>query len=304
MASILVVDDSEAEVARLARVLSVDSTRRVHTCAGGEEVFEIVAADNIDLVIAGQQTGKMDDLVFLEKFQEAFPRVPVILIAKEASEEFVVNAFQQGVSGYLNRKSSAEQLSSMADRLLAERAADLAYRALLRHQELDEYEFKLRSRRVLMSAAAGFLRQRIQVSEICPDKELLRLGIAIEEALLNACLHGNLELDSALREKDGDLFESLADERSEVSPWKDRYVYVRAVVTRDYARVTIRDEGSGFDPTMLPDPTDPENLLKPHGRGVMIMQLFMDEVVWNESGNEVTMIKKAIATADINKTES
>jgi DNA-binding NarL/FixJ family response regulator len=298
VASILVVNDSEAEVGRLGRVLSVDSTRRIQTSAGGEEVFEIVAADNIDLVVTGLQTAKMDDLVFLEKFQEEFPRIPIILIAEEGSEEFVVKAFQQGVSGYLNRKSSAGKLSSMADRLLAKRATDLAHRALLRRQELDEYEFKLRSRRVLMSATAGFLRQRIQASEICPEKELLRLGLAIEEALLNACLHGNLELDSALREQDGDLFESLADERSEVSPWKDRYVYVNAVVTRECARVTVRDEGSGFDPAMLPDPTDPENLLKPHGRGVMIMRLFMDEVIWNESGNEVTMIKKAVAATD------
>ncbi|MCH2212441.1 MAG: ATP-binding protein [Fuerstiella sp.] len=298
MASILVVDDSEAESARLDRLLSVDTTRRIQTSACGEEVFGIVAAQNIDLVVTGLQTVEPDDLVFLEKFQAEFPRVPVILIAQQGSEELVVKAFQQGVSGYLNRESSAGNLNSLAERLLARRATDMARWDLLRRQELDEYEFKLQSRRLLMSATAGFLRQRIQDSDICPAQELLRLGIALEEALLNACLHGNLELDSALREQDGDLFESLADERSEVSPWKDRYVYVNAVVTRECARVTVRDEGSGFDPATLPDPTDPENLLKPHGRGVMLMRLFMDEVIWNESGNEVTMVKKAAAACD------
>ncbi len=54
----------------------------------------------------------------------------------------------------------------------------------------------------------------------------------------------------------------------------------------------IRDEGSGFDRSELPDPTDPENLLKSSGRGVMLMQTFMDEVIFNDRGNEVTLIKR------------
>ena len=54
----------------------------------------------------------------------------------------------------------------------------------------------------------------------------------------------------------------------------------------------IRDEGPGFDPHTLPDPTDAENLLKPSGRGVMLIRTFMDMVGFNESGNEITMIKR------------
>ncbi len=156
-----------------------------------------------------------------------------------------------------------------------------------------EYEFKLPSRRRLMPATAGFLRQQIKVFEICDEKRILQLGIALEEALLNACLHGNLELDSALREPDGNRFEALADERSERSPWKERHVYVHASISQDRATIIIRDEGEGFDPESLPDPTEPDNLLKPHGRGVMLMKSFLDTVTWNSSGNEVTMILNA-----------
>ena len=60
----------------------------------------------------------------------------------------------------------------------------------------------------------------------------------------------------------------------------------------DEARFVIRDEGPGFDPRTLPDPTDPENLLKPSGRGVMLIRTFMDAVAFNETGNEITMIKR------------
>ena len=52
----------------------------------------------------------------------------------------------------------------------------------------------------------------------------------------------------------------------------------------------MRDEGSGFDPGALPDPLDPENLEKASGRGVLLMRAFMDDVRYNDAGNEVTLV--------------
>lgn len=294
MATILVVDDAQAEQVRLSRLLATDSTYEIRTAGSGDQALELVSEQPVDLVITDLRMPQMDGLELLEKLQERYPRIPVILMAGQGTEELTVKAIQQGAAGYLNKQSSVKHMHGMVKRLLAARATDLAHAALLKRREVDEYEFKLPSRRVLMSATAGFLRQRIQASEICPEKELLRVGIALEEALLNACMHGNLELDSSLREEDGDQFEALADQRTDISPWKDRHVYVSASVNQNQARITIRDEGAGFNPESLPDPTDPENLLKPHGRGVMIMKLFMDEVIWNDSGNEVIMVKNAI----------
>ena len=85
----------------------------------------------------------------------------------------------------------------------------------------------------------------------------------------------------------------MADERAELPPWKHRHVHVSMSITQDRACIVIRDEGNGFDPASLPDPTDPINLLKPHGRGVMLIKSFLDEVTWNDSGNEVTMVMYA-----------
>ena len=54
----------------------------------------------------------------------------------------------------------------------------------------------------------------------------------------------------------------------------------------------IRDEGPGFDVTTLPDPTDPENLLKPSGRGLLLIRTFMDEATHNATGNEITLVRR------------
>ena len=127
---------------------------------------------------------------------------------------------------------------------------------------------------------------------LCDEVGRLQVATALTEALANAIDHGNLELDSALRESDGQAYRELGTQRTKIPPFRDRRVHVSAYFQEDEARFVIRDEGPGFDPHTLPDPTDPENLLKPSGRGVMLIRTFMDVVAFNETGNEITMIKR------------
>lgn len=298
MASILIVDDAETERIRISGLLSADEEHAVHHVESGNQALDAIDELSVDLVVTDLRMPEMNGIELIEELQERYPRIPVILMTGFGSEEETVQAIQQGASGYLNKSAVAKELAPLATRLLAARATDLAHAEVLRRREVDEYRFKLPSRRSFMSATAGFLRGRIQAAEICPDKELLRLGIAIEEALLNGCLHGNLELDSELREGEGSRFEALADQRSDLPPWNTRHVHVDASITQERARIVVRDEGNGFDPESLPDPTDPENLLKPHGRGVMIMKMFLDEVYWNAKGNEVTLVMNARAPGE------
>ena len=63
-------------------------------------------------------------------------------------------------------------------------------------------------------------------------------------------------------------------------------------VENDHGAFVIRDEGPGFDPRELPDPTDPTNLERPSGRGLLLMRTFMDDVSYNDDGNQVTLIKR------------
>lgn len=293
MASILIVDDTKTEHARLTGLLLANDQHDVATAGSGEEALIVMQEREVDLVITDLRMPGMSGIELIEALQERCPRVPVILMSGYGSEEETVEGIQRGASGYLNKTAAPQELCPLVERLLAARATELAHAVVTRRRQVDEYELKLPSQRTLMSATAAFLRQRIQAAELCAEKELLRLGIALEEALLNACLHGNLELESVLREDGGDQFEALADERGRQDPWMRRRIHVSARITQDQARIVVRDEGAGFDPLQLPDPTDPENLLKPHGRGVMIMKMFLDEVEWNAAGNQVTMVMNA-----------
>ncbi|MEZ6058891.1 MAG: ATP-binding protein [Planctomycetaceae bacterium] len=293
MTSILVVDDSATERVRIAGLLSCHPDYQVTAVSTGSAAIRTVVESPVDLVLTDMQMSDINGLELVSRLRSEQSDVPVILMAAEGSEELAVKAIRAGASSYVNKSAAPHVLREVVERVLAARAEKLSHAAVLRHMRADEYEFSLGNSRSLMSSTAAFLRRAIQAVNLCPEKELLRVGIAMEEALLNACLHGNLELDSRLREGDGVAFERLARYRLERDPWRSRQVRVFAAISPRQASITVEDEGPGFDPNDLPDPTDPENLLKPHGRGILMMRLFLDDVRWNERGNKVTMIKNA-----------
>ena len=136
------------------------------------------------------------------------------------------------------------------------------------------------------------LEDQLRALEYDDATGILRITMALKEAVTNAIDHGNLELDSVLRDDDISRFWDLGKKRKQQFPWKDRQVTLHMSATPEEVRYTIKDEGPGFDPSQLSDPTDPENLLKAHGRGLMLIRTFMDAVTHNETGNEITLVKR------------
>ena len=148
----------------------------------------------------------------------------------------------------------------------------------------------------LLPALVTRLQNSVAMFCVCDPTERARIGVAVEEALSNAMYHGNLELDSNLRETGIEDYYALAAERRTLAPYRDRVVHVTEMLTADEVRITIRDEGPGFDTAkLLPRARradEDAEFVVPSGRGFMLMQAFMDEVSYNETGNEITLVKR------------
>src|SRR5205823_2512147 len=115
----------------------------------------------------------------------------------------------------------------------------------------------------------------------------------LEEAIVNAYYHGNLEL-AANGAPDRKRSEELARQRCAVAPFCDRRIHVRARITRSEATFVIRDEGPGFDTARIQPPPGFAHADQGFGRGIMLMRSIMDEVTYNAAGNEVTMVKHGV----------
>ena len=100
------------------------------------------------------------------------------------------------------------------------------------------------------------------------DKEtIFAIKLAFEEAVTNAVKHGN------------------RNDRS-------KHVHIRFFVDPTRVIIGVADEGPGFSPDAVPDPTADENLERPCGRGIMLMSAYMDKVCYCGNGNEVWMLKE------------
>ena len=127
---------------------------------------------------------------------------------------------------------------------------------------------------------------------LCDGTAVMHVGVALEEALTNAIDHGNLELESELRENSPRAYAELQQERRQKQPYCDRHIYVTAAVTSREASYVVRDEGSGFDTSIIPQVTGPIDAEQAHGRGLLLIHTVMDEVSYNDTGNQITMIKR------------
>jgi len=213
------------------------------------------------------------------------------------SEDIAVEALQSGAASYVAKRRMKSDLEE-ALRVVLEAAASVYERSEVRKVlHRIEAEFHVGYESGAVRALVSYLQHDLMRINFCDDTELIRVGTALTEALSNAVDHGNLELDSKLRELPGDAYRDLGNERAQQLPYRDRRVIVRTIVTPAEVTYVIRDQGTGFDISKIPDPTDPENLILPYGRGVMLINCFMDEVRFNDVGNEITMVKRYGSTA-------
>ena len=124
--------------------------------------------------------------------------------------------------------------------------------------------------------------------------ELDKLRVGISEMLTNAMEHGNLGItgEEKFQATEEGTYYTLLEERLKEPCIANRKTRLEIDFRDDTFTCVIKDEGKGFDTSKLPDPTDTEHLLKLHGRGIFITRIYFTEIVYNEIGNQVTLIKK------------
>jgi serine/threonine-protein kinase RsbW len=112
------------------------------------------------------------------------------------------------------------------------------------------------------------IESQLQAGTAFSDTEIFSIKMALEEAIVNAIKHGN-QMD------------------------RNKTVRVAYAVRHERFDVMIVDEGPGFDPEDVPDPTAPENLERPCGRGLLLMRHYMTMIEYRGAGNVVVMSKRA-----------
>ena len=120
----------------------------------------------------------------------------------------------------------------------------------------------------MVGDAVELVATHLPPGTLSPRRISFNLRTALAEALGNAIRYGNGE-----------------------DPGRVVRVYVE--LGRDFVRIHVDDDGRGFDPTHLPDPTHPDNLEREYGRGLFVIRHLVDDVAFNEKGNGICLTLRA-----------
>ncbi len=297
MTTILVVEDSSVDRMLIGGLLAKQGV--VHgtdweiefACDGQEALDRINHSDlaKIDVVVTDLQMPNIDGLELVRRLRQTHPELPVILITSQGSEEIAIEALRAGATSYSPKSMLRNDLARTIGQVM-EMSAYMKYTHDTKVIPAPkQVAFVLENDASLIGPAIEHLQDNLPSWS---DRDRWQFAMAMDEALVNAMHHGNLEVDSKLRESENESrYYELIRDRKNKSPFCHRRVRVEAEFSEDHICVQISDDGKGFDPEQVNDPTDESNLHKISGRGLFLIRAFMDQVAHNLTGNQITMTK-------------
>jgi CheY-like chemotaxis protein len=290
MTTILIVDDAE-DARRLAAKCLEESGADLLYAESGEQALEVMAKQAPDLVVTDLMMGGMNGLELLDKTIDIDPAIPVVLMTAMGSEEIAAEALRRGAASYVPKRNLRRDLGPTVAKVLAAALQTRVLGSLPAYTLTLESSYVLRNDTALVPAMVAELQAYLIPMGICNRTVCTQVGMALTEALNNAIIHGNLEVPSVSEDTAAHSRAQMVKQRRLRRPYRDRKMEVAARFLPTGVTYVIRDEGKGFDPATIPDPTVPENLEKCSGRGLLLIRTFMDEVRHNARGNEITMSK-------------
>src|SRR5207237_1886297 len=152
--------------------------------------------------------------------------IPVILMTAHGSEELAVQALQRGAATQVPKRNQARDPPNTIEDVLGVSKANRGQQRLLECLIDTQSHFVLENDASLIPSLIGHLENNLMRMRLCDENGLIRVAVALREALVNAIHHGNLEINSQLREKDERLYYDLIEERHQQEPYCDRRVHI------------------------------------------------------------------------------
>ena len=253
---ILIIDDHD-DLATAIHEVFTHLGHSVTLVDNREEALSIGDLTAFDLVITDLD-GTAANLNF--NGEECLPRIG----PTDASDH--IKAFKLCAANFRRDEFDEDELKDMVATILDYKIKFVDTEFAVQNMR-ESIEFELPTAISLMHIVLEYLLKRVEKLGVV-NPEQSNLFVALDEAFVNAVKHGN-KFDT------------------------QKLVRITAEVSKEEAKFTIEDEGEGFDVAQVPDPLDPENLFKTSGRGVLFIYNIMDEVVYNDRGNRLTMVKKS-----------
>ena len=296
MPIILVVDDSETDRKLVGGLLKPKLDWIVQFASNGAEGIEMIGSIFPDVVVTDLQMPEMNGIELCEASRAKYPHVPIVLITGKGSEELAIRALDAGAASYVPKSALAGSLLDTVEQVLALSRHEKSQDQLMQFATHARFQFNLDNDQSLIAPLIDFVHNEMETLGLGDESDKRHCSVAIEEALINAMFHGNLELnglqvqDARRAMHDGEISE-IARVRAKEPRFRDRRVRIAFEFSRNKVEIVVRDNGPGFDAgTKIESAVDLSQLSGAGGRGLTLIRNFMSEVQFNEDGNEMRMV--------------
>jgi CheY-like chemotaxis protein len=284
----MVVDDTAVD-RRLAGGL-LESAPNLQVCyaQSGQEALLKIGNELPDLVLTDLQMPDLDGLQLVNAINDRYPDIPVVLMTAHGSEVIAAQALAEGASCYVPKSELADSLVETVMHILAMSDTEARNKKLMQCAKRVEFEFELENDLRIIDPLVDLIQDVVASQNTLDSTQRVRMCVALEHALSNAILRGNLDIS---REQFPVVDPDYVLEKSQQPEYRDRRVFFRATATPEKVEFVIRDEGRGFDQAKIPQAESPEAFKDGIGRGLVLIQAFMDSVKFDAGGREIRLIK-------------
>lgn len=292
-AKALIVDQDETTTEILKELISQKLESDVaHSLA---EALSKCAESEYDLIFSEIKFNGENGSSAIELLKKRLPNALIIGMSQKPTLEQAILAIRQGAVDFLAKPFSVEELALVIEKYFSMTSHTISDFNLLESLAEEKRTFVIPTDFLILNPFIDEIINMIKRFPGIDKKTLLIIRLSLYEMLVNAMEHGNLEIDyntkKEILEKTLDYHKFL-QERAQEPPFNQRKVTFSYHFNKNTISFTITDEGKGFDVTKIPSPNQEQNLDSLSGRGIFITRINMDEVIYNEKGNSVTLRKK------------
>ncbi|QDV28340.1 DNA-binding response regulator CreB [Planctopirus ephydatiae] len=295
MQRVVLLEHNLAEASRMARLLA-EQGFEVEITKTPAEAIQACQKSPPDLVVTDmpEKRTDADDMSFIKWLHQHQRQVPIVLSLSRNEEICALQALETGAVSYIRKRLLEQDLPQTLKNTYGLLQRMTGQKRIRKALVRAHFQYQLENDPTLTPAVLAGVEDELKLTSLFELADITRMIIGLHEAIDNAIFHGNLEVSSALRDVGAtkSYFE-LAESRRHLSPYRERHVDFEMQLSREGAEFLIQDEGPGFNPQALPDPTAAANLERPSGRGLLLIRSFFDEVEYSPTGNELRLKKKA-----------
>lgn len=292
---VLLIDDDRSVLEMVEEALKSHGMV-VHPFNDGRRalgLLEQAKGPAFDLVVSDINMDGMDGFDVIHRVKSIRPHLPVVLMTAESSVDYAIRAMRMGAANFFMKPVPIREMVKSVFHLVEAHREYRQAESGLKGLAEEFRRFQFRSDEADIPGLLKHLTERLVPLSFATDQNIDVVAMAYHEALVNALEHGNLELDSDLKADlfslDEDPYDALRRQRLQDPAYAGRLLEVETRLSEEAYEVVIADSGPGFEAHQLISPEDAAHQARHCGRGLPLIQLVMDEVAFNDRGNQIRM---------------